>query len=99
MLLSVSALRDVLPTHESSTLCHAALPLPFLPLDHRDNLVWGPGPRLSIVRNCLQLLEGARLSTRQQEAIKAVRRRYLGEVAVLAGRRDELEAVLQQVGL
>jgi hypothetical protein len=34
---------------------------------------------------------------RQQEAMKAVRRRYLGEVAVLASRRDELEAVLQQV--
>lgn len=47
---------------------------------------------------CSQLLEGARLSERQQEAIKAVRRRYLGEVAVLASRRDELEAVLQQVG-
>lgn len=43
-----------------------------------------------------QLVEDAQLSPRQQEAVKAVRRRYLGNVALLSTRRDELEATLQQ---
>lgn len=45
----------------------------------------------------MQLLETAQLSAQQQEVVKAVRRRYLADVAALSRKRDELEAVLQQV--